>query len=85
MRTTIDLADSLLARVKRLMAKRKTTLRALVEEGLHRVLEEERSRTAFQLRDASFKGERGFAEGVGPHDIAKALQEINEVPSLRRP
>lgn len=85
MRTTIDLSDSLMARVKRLMAKRKTTMRALVEEGLHRLLEEEQSRAAFKLRDASFKGERGFAESAGPQDIPRVLQEINEAPPLRQP
>ena len=84
MRTTIDLSDSLLARVKRLMAKRNTTMRALVEEGLHRLLDEEQSRAAFTLRDASFKGEPGFADGAGPQDIARALQEINEAPAQRQ-
>lgn len=84
MRTTIDLSDSLLARVKRLMAKRKTTMRALVEEGLHRLLDEEQSRSAFKLRDASFSGEPGFAEGAGAQDIARVLQGINEVPALRQ-
>jgi Arc/MetJ family transcription regulator len=84
MRTTIDLSDSLLARVKRLMVKRNTTMRALVEEGLHRLLDEERSRVAFKLRDASFRGEAGFAEGAGPQDLAWVLQEINEVPTLRQ-
>jgi Bacterial antitoxin of type II TA system, VapB len=85
MRTTIDLSDSLMARVKRLMAKRKTTMRALVEEGLYLLLEEEQSRAAFKLRDASFKGERGFADGAGPEDIPRVLQEINDVAPLRRP
>lgn len=77
-RTTIDLSDVLLARVKKLMHRRKTTLRALVEEGLLRVLNEDRARAAFTLRDASFKGEPGFVEGAGPEDIARVLRELNE-------
>jgi hypothetical protein len=42
--------------------ERQTTLRALVEEGLVRVLETGTSE-AFRLRDASF-GEGGLAEGL---------------------
>lgn len=78
MRTTIDLSDRLLGRVKKLMLKRKTTLRALVEEGLERILDEDRSNGAFKLRDASFKRKAGFAEGAGPDDIARVLRESNE-------
>ena len=77
-RTTIDLSDQLLARVKKLMHERKTTLRALVEEGLQRILDEERTRTPFKLRDASFRGEAGFVEGAGAEDIARVLHELNE-------
>jgi hypothetical protein len=82
MRTTIELSDSLLARVRRVMAKRKTTLRALVEEGLRKVLEEERAVPAFRLRDASFKGPAGFAQGAGPEDIPRVLREVNESRQL---
>jgi Arc/MetJ family transcription regulator len=78
MRTTIELSDALLSRVRRIMAKRKTTLRALVEEGLRRVVEEDRAATAFQLRDASFKGPAGFASGAGPEDIQRVLREVND-------
>lgn len=54
MKTTIDIADPLLAKAKRVAAKRKTTLRALIEEGLAEVLK--RDAQPFELRDASFKG-----------------------------
>ena len=63
MRTTIELNDALARQVRALMAERNTTLRALVEEGLRRVVEESRSRARFELRDAS-AGEGGLAEGV---------------------
>jgi Arc/MetJ family transcription regulator len=85
MRTTIDLSDSLMAKVKRLMVRRKTTMRALVEEGLHRLLEEDQADAGFKLRDARFTGELGFADGAVPEDISRVLQEINEPPSFRRP
>jgi Arc/MetJ family transcription regulator len=78
MRTTIELSDGLLSKVRRVMAKRKTTLRALVEEGLRRVVEQDQGTTPFRLRDASFKGPSGFADGAGPEDIPRVLREVNE-------
>ena len=59
MKTTIEIADPLLAAAKELAAKEKTTLRAVVETGLRRVLEEHEQLPPFRLRDGSFKG-RGF-------------------------
>ncbi len=54
MKTTIEIADLLLARARRVAARRGTTLRALVEEGLRRVVAEERAPGRFKLRDASY-------------------------------
>lgn len=78
-RTTIELSDSLLVRARKVMAERKLTLRALVEEGLRRVLDEEQAgRGSFVLTDASFKGPLGFADGVSEEDIPRLLREANE-------
>ena len=66
MKTTIDISDSLLASAKRLAAQRGTTLRALVETGLRRVLDESERGEPFRLRDASFDGrglQPGFRDG----------------------
>jgi hypothetical protein len=63
MRTTVEINEALSREVRALMAKRNTTLRALVEEGLRRVVEESRAREEFRMRDAS-AGEGGLAEGV---------------------
>ena len=58
MKTTIDIADPLLQRAKRAAELEGTTLKALVERGLHQVLAEPAaSRAAFKLRHASFKGD----------------------------
>jgi len=60
MKTTIDITDGLLAEAKRTAASEHTTIRALVEEGLQRVLTERRERAPFKLRDASYRGEEGI-------------------------
>jgi hypothetical protein len=65
MKTTVDIADSLLGHARRVAAERGTTLRALVEEGLRRVLGEQRSRVGFRLRRATFRGNGLRAEVAG--------------------
>ena len=56
MKTTIEISDALFEAAKRRAAKRGTTLRALVEEGLRGVLEVSPADQAFVLRDASVGG-----------------------------
>ena len=58
MKTTVEIDDSLLREARKLAAREGTTLRALVEQGLRRVLAEtKRPRKKFKLRKASFKGD----------------------------
>jgi Arc/MetJ family transcription regulator len=61
MKTTIDIADPLLERAKRLAAQQSTTLKELVEAGLRHVLRERQRAVAFQLRDVRVQG-RGLKE-----------------------
>lgn len=57
MKTTIDIADPLLQRAKLAAEKEGTTLKALVERGLHQVLAESLAPPpAFKLRPAAFMG-----------------------------
>jgi hypothetical protein len=63
MKTTIEIADSLLEEAKRLATKEGTTVRAYVEQGLRRIVAERKSRGRFRLRKASFKG-KGLQAGV---------------------
>jgi antitoxin component of RelBE/YafQ-DinJ toxin-antitoxin module len=56
MKTTVEISDPLLERAKRLAAERGSTLRDLIETGLKRVLEEERSAKPFKLRDLRVSG-----------------------------
>lgn len=56
MKTTIDIADSLMREARRFAAREGTTLRALVEEGLRRLLSERKAVSDFRLRDVTFGG-----------------------------
>jgi hypothetical protein len=56
MKTTIEITDALLRQARKVAARDGTTLRALVEQGLHKVLAEKSRKPAFRLRDVSFKG-----------------------------
>jgi hypothetical protein len=67
MKTTIDIADSLIHEAKRLAADEGTTLRALVEEGLRSVIAARSEHTSFRMRDASFGG-KGLQPGVSLED-----------------
>lgn len=67
MRTSIELSDGLLERARKLAKRRGVTLRALVEEGLRRVLAESGSSPAFRLNDVTY-GEGGMIEGLAQGD-----------------
>jgi len=71
MKTTVQIPDPLLARAKAVARDSGTTLAALVEEGLRRVVEERgRKRRAFKLKDASVGG-----KGLSP-EYADGWSEI---------
>ena len=77
MKTTIEISNSLLEEARKLAAKEGTTVRALVEQGLRQVVTERKSRDAFKLRKATFKGEgiqRNFA-GANWEQIREAVYE----------
>lgn len=57
MKTTIDIADPLLDEARKLAARDETTLKALVEQGLRKVIAERKERRPFKLRDESFAGD----------------------------
>lgn len=63
MKTTVEIADGLLRQAKAVAHREKTTLRALVEEGLRWAVGRHRSHARFKLRKASVRGE-GLQPGV---------------------
>jgi hypothetical protein len=60
MKTTVQIADALLAEAQALAAKERTTLKALVNEGLRKVIDAHKTAKPFKLKDGSFRGGRGF-------------------------
>jgi putative antitoxin of VapBC-like toxin-antitoxin system len=73
MKTTVEISDSLLEQVKRVAWKESTTVRALVEEGLRRVVTEHQQPGKFRLRKASFNG-----NGLQPQMTGASWQEIRD-------
>ena len=80
MKTTIEIPDPVLAQARRLAEQRGTTLRALVEEGLRKVVAESRQHKGFRLRKASFKGKglQGQAAGRGWEILREMAYEDRE-------
>ncbi len=56
MKTTVEISDALLQQARHLAANQHTTLRALIEQGLTRVLADQQAGTEFKLRRATFRG-----------------------------
>jgi len=72
MKTTVEIADSLLEEAKVIASHEDTTLRKLIEDGLRRELAERKQRRKFHLRRASFKG-KGMQPGVASWDRIRDL------------
>lgn len=63
MKTTVEIADALFQEVKKAAARGRTTVRALIEDGLRQVLKQQKSKAQFRLPKASFRG-RGLHPDV---------------------
>lgn len=67
-KTTIDIAETVLKEAKLIAAREGTTLRSLIEEGLRHVIDERaKQKTGFRLRDCSY-GSGGGVPGIDPDD-----------------
>lgn len=73
MRITIEISDELFVRAREVAWRERTTLRALVEEGLRSRLEQRQSRQRFQLRDAGVDG-----EGISPEFEVASWERIRD-------
>jgi hypothetical protein len=63
MKTIVEIPQTLLDEVRKLASQAGTTLRALVDEGLQRIIAEHRHAGAFRLRKATFM-DTGLQVGV---------------------
>jgi Arc/MetJ family transcription regulator len=76
MKTTIHIADSIFREARQVAKQERTTFRALVEEGLRRVIRERRQRRkqGFRLRKTTFKG-----RGLQPHLAGATWDQILDI------
>jgi hypothetical protein len=78
MKTTVEISDTLFNEVRRLAAAERTTLRALIEEGLTQVVQRRSDPKPFKMRDASFKGGKGLQPEFTDADWSKIRDAIYE-------
>lgn len=74
MKTTIEIPDPILNQARELATREGTTVKALVEQGLRRILAERRRVEPFRLRRASFKG-----QGLRPELQGASWERLREL------
>ena len=74
MKTIVEIPDSLLDEARKLAAREGTTLHALVEQGLRRILTDRKRAGAFRLRRATFKG-----DGLQPPVAGSSWDRLREM------
>ena len=70
MKTTIDIADDLLERAKRLAQRENKTLKEIVEEALRHQFASQPAKTRFKYRPHTVKG-KGLQPGIAEGDWDK--------------
>lgn len=85
MKTTIEVSDALFKSAKQLAQRNQTTLRAVIEDGLRRVLSDQpvKAKPAFKLHDASVRGKailitdpRRWQQMEEEHVVSRALKNF---------
>jgi hypothetical protein len=56
MKTTVEIPDSLFREAKRYAAKQRIPFREVIETGLRRVVEQDKRKKPFKLKDGSVNG-----------------------------
>lgn len=74
MKTTVEIPDFLLEEARRLASKERTTVKALVQESLRRLISERKKKGRFRLRKATFKG-----NGLQPHAANASWERIRDI------
>lgn len=74
MKTTVEIPDPVLNQARKLAAQEGTTVKALIELGLRRVITERQRNDEFQLRRATFKG-----RGLQPELRDASWEQLREL------
>jgi hypothetical protein len=74
-KTTIELSDGLLRDAKKVALAERTSVKALIEQGLRAVVRDRLRRRRFRLRRATFAGD-GLAAGQSLQDWAAVRDQI---------
>ncbi len=77
MKTTIQLSDAVLSQVRTLARRERTTIRALVEEALRRLLKDRRGGGAYEFAETSVGGQ-GLQPGIREADWGAIREMIYE-------
>lgn len=73
MKTTIELPEALFAQARRYANAHKMTMKALIEQGLRKVMAEKKNAPGFKLRDGSVAG-----KGLTPEFQNASWEQIRE-------
>jgi hypothetical protein len=74
MKTTVQIPDSLFKEARRVAREEHTTMKALIETGLRRVISEHKQRERFKLRKATFKG-----KGLQTHLVGASWEQLRDI------
>ncbi len=74
MKTTVYIPDTILDEARKIAAREQTTVKALIEEGLRRVIAERNQKKKFRLRKATFQG-----DGLQPQVADSSWEKIREI------
>ena len=74
MKTTVHIPDSLLEDARKIASEEHTTIKALIEEGLRRTIDQRKKKHVFRLRKATFKG-----NGLHPNAAGAPWEKIREM------
>lgn len=74
MKTSIQIPNALFEEARKIAHRERTTLKALVEEGLRRIISDRKKRGGFRLRKATFKG-----NGIQSHLADASWDRIREL------
>ena len=74
MKTTVEISNTLLEQARKLAVRERTSVRALIEEGLRQVVSERKRPAAFSLRKVTFRG-----NGLQPSAAGASWQQIRDL------